>query len=213
MKSLFFQNTKNRGISLTEILTTVVILSILSSLSYTAWRKYIRRAIFTEVKANLSMVFASQSQYKATCGRYHPDLRTVGALPTGRLHYNMGASFDNAVDWGQCLTSTQINCSDCKRYFEDICMDGTTPCDRTKFETFGNACSCYVRADYKVSKTNLENHYPSSTYCGISAGVTESKLCVVAAAALNKNNTDHTQWDVWVVNHLNIIKQIASPGD
>ena len=78
MKYLFFiLNIKNRGISLMEILTALAILSILSSISYTAWRKYIRRAIFTEAKANLSLVFASQSQYKATCGHYHPDLKAI----------------------------------------------------------------------------------------------------------------------------------------
>lgn len=197
-----------------EVLTAVAILSILSSISYTAWRKHIRRATFTEAKVNLSLVFASQSQYKASCGHYHPDLNTIGAFPTGRLHYNIGASFNSSENWGQCLTSTQTNCSDCKNYFEDICKDGNTPCDRTKFEDFGDDCPCYIREDYKVNKNLLESsRHTASAYCNLSAGVTKTKLCILAAAALNKNRTDETQWDVWVGNHLNIIKQVASPGN
>ena len=215
MKYFFFQNiNKKRGLSLMEVLTAVAIIAVLSSISYTAWRKYIRRAVFTEVKANLSMIFASQAKYKTTCGHYHPDLNTIGALPVGRLHYNIGASFDNTVDWRNCLTDTQANCSDCKRYFEDICVDGTTPCDRAKFEDFSNNCSCYIREDYKVSKTGLESGtHTAQNYCGLSKGVTKDKFCFLAATALNKNRTNSAQWDVWVVNHLNIIKQVASPGD
>ena len=212
---------KNRGLSLMEVLTTVVIISILSSISYTGWRKYVRQAIYTEVKANLSKTFASQAQYKATCGIYHPDLKTIGAIPVGKLHYNVGATFDTAPappdpdinTWGSCLTDRALTCSDCGAYFEDVCKDGNTPCDEAMFNNFNSACPCYIKADYKVTKTNIESHHTASNYCGISHGVTENKLCIIAASAINRNLTDPAQWDVWVVNHLNIVKQVASPGN
>ena len=66
----------------------------------------------------------------------------------------------------------------------------------------------------KSNKSSLESApHTAQSYCGVSKGVTKDKLCILAAAALNKNKTEPNQWDVWVVNHLNIIKQVASPGD
>ena len=218
-----------RGISLMEVLTTVVIISILSSTAYVGWRKYIRRAITTEAKVSLSMVFASQTQYKATCNIYHPDLRTIGALPKGKLYYNVGVTgpfnydinpSDNHLPsppniepdkWGHCLTEEDDDCTNCVTYFDEIC------CSQADFEDVNNDCPCYIREKYKLSNVDIGNATPLShtplTYCGMSKGIFNNKFCILAFTAINRNKTDSSQWDVWAVNHLNIIKQVYSPGD
>ena len=208
----FLPFTKKRGISIMEVLTAVVIISILSSISYVAWRKYIKKAITAEVKVNLSMMFAAQTQYKATCETYHPDLRTIGALPKGKLYYNMGGTPDPSINWGQCLTDMDpINCSGCETHFDEVC------CSKADFEDFSNDCTCYIKPDYKIDKTTITgpNHAPSA-YCGsdfANGSILKNRFCIVAATAINRNITNHAEWDVWVVNHLNIIKQVYSPGD
>lgn len=196
-----------RGVSMMEVLTAVIIISILSSVSYVAWRQYIRNAITTEAKVNLSMIFAAQSQYKATCETYYPDLEVIGALPKGKLYYNMGGKFDSNTDWGKCLTNKPSNCNGCKTHFDEFC------CDQVLFENTSEGCPCYIREDYEVSKTNLNgsNHVTSKNYCGtLNKGILKNRFCVIAATAINRS-ANEDEWDVWVGNHLNVIKQVASP--
>ncbi len=205
--------TKNRGVSIMEVLTAVVILSILSSISYAAWRNYIKKAITAEAKVNLSMIFASQTQYQATCNTYHPDLRTIGALPKGKLYYNMGGTPDSSItDWGQCLTEQDITCSGCQTYFDEVC------CSKADFEDFSNeSCNCYIKSDYKIDRSGMTgSSHTSLTYCGSdfsNGSILKNKFCIVAATAINRNITNDVEWDVWVVNHLNIVKQVYYPGD
>jgi len=199
---------KHRGVSLMEVLTAVAILSVLGSTSYVSWRKYIRNAITSEAKASLSMVFAAQAQYKATCNTYYPDLKTIGALPKGKLYYNVGGTHDTGTDWGHCLTTKASNCTSCEAYFDKICC-----LDQAAFEDFDNTCPCFIRPKYKIDKPLMEG-LKSKNYCGASnIGISKNKLCILAATAINRDQTNSNSWDVWAVNHLNIIKQVHHPGD
>ena len=206
---MYLQFIRKRGVSMMEVLTAVVIISILSSTSYVGWRKYIRKVIMTEAKVNLSMVFASQVQYRATCNTYHPDLETIGALPKGKLHYNVGAPFDNTNDWGYCLTEREVDCSDCSTHFDEVC------CSKADFDDFSSDCTCYIDSKYQISKSAVNSHYSSNQYCGsdLATGTLRNKFCMIAATAINRDISNDSEWDVWVVNHLNIVKQVYYPGD
>lgn len=204
---------KKRGVSIMEILTAVIIISILSSTAYVGWRRYIRKAITAEAKVNLSMFFASQSTYRATCNTYHPDLRTIGALPKGKLHYNIGGKADPAVtNWGHCLTEQDALCSSCVTYFDEVCCN-----NQTDYEDVSHDCPCFIRSKYKLDKNTMSNssqHQPS-VYCGTAftnGSILENKFCVLAATAMNRDTND-AEWDVWAVNHLNVIKQVYYPED
>ncbi|MDE0151243.1 MAG: prepilin-type N-terminal cleavage/methylation domain-containing protein [Bdellovibrionales bacterium] len=203
-----------RGFSLMELVTATAIIVILSSVAYVSWRKYIRTAIMSEAKVSLSMVFASQYQYKATCNTYHPDLRTVGALPKGKLYYNVGGNPSTGVtDWGHCLTEEDATCTGCVTYFDEIC------CSQSDFEDTNNDCPCYIRDQYKIDKSTVTGSgHTSAAYCGAdftNGSILTNKFCVLAATAINKKrgSADSAEWDVWAVNHLNIVKQVHSPGN
>ncbi len=207
-----------------EVLAAVAILSILGSMSLIAARGYMRKAFTTEAKASLSMLFASQSQYRATCNTYHPDLKTIGALPKGELRYNIGSPIDSSVaSWGSCLTDKPADCTGCDTHFDEICVDsGGSECTKSVFETFNSTCNCYIRPDYKVPKSNTDSYYSSNTssLCNMS-GTSQHEFCYLAVTAINRNNTStsppavapDSDWDIWVVNHLNIVKQVYYPGD
>ena len=225
----FLKWTNKRGVSLMEVLTATAIIAILGSMSFVAARRYTRKAFTTEAKASLSMIFASQSQYRAACNTYHPDLQTIGALPKGELRYNVGSPMKSGWDWGSCLTDNAANCSDCDRYFDEICVNSVgTKCDKSMFDDFSSGCNCYIRPDYKVPGTtgtppNMDSYYSanySTKLCNIS-GTLEDEFCYLAVTAINRNDTStnppttavDSDWDIWVVNHLNIIKQVYYPGD
>jgi len=208
---MYLKPYKKRGVSIMEVLTAVVIISILSSTAYVGWRQYIKKAISSEAKVNLSMFFASQSTYRATCNTYHPDLKTIGALPKGKLYYNVGGTPDSTVtDWGQCLTERDANCSNCVTHFDEICCN-----NQVDYENVHHDCPCFIRSKYKLNKSTMTNssQHQSSTYCGTAfnnGSILKDKFCILAATAINRNTLD-TEWDVWVVNHLNVIKQVYSP--
>ena len=115
----------HRGVTLIELVVVIAIMVILSGISVQQWGLYTRKSKTAEAKTNLLAVYAAQESYKQTCGTYYPDLKVIGAIPEGKIHYNIGTAeipleyrgnhkMDNDFQAGKteygCLTGG-VNCS------------------------------------------------------------------------------------------------------
>ena len=72
---------KNRGVTLVELLTVIVIIAILSSIAVPTYRSYVLRAQRTEATATLVRVQAAQEKFFAQNNIYAADL--AAAPPAG----------------------------------------------------------------------------------------------------------------------------------
>ena len=208
---------QKRGFSLMELVVTVAIIIILSSTAYVSWKKYVRKAIRSEAKVSLSMISSSQNQYRATCNTYYPNLRTIGALPKGKLYFNAGGVGDSTVsNWGSCLTNTADANKDTHFYTNSSSTQNICCNSEADFENVNKDCPCFIREDYRLDKSKMMSNHTPSEHCGstfANGSILKNKFCILATTAINRNKTNKAEWEVWAVNHLNIVKQVHSPGD
>ena len=134
----------HRGVTLIELVVVIAIMVILSGISVQQWGLYTRKSKTAEAKTNLLAVYAAQESYKQTCGTYYPDLKVIGAIPEGKIHYNIGSKnvplhkpqrqdddFATTPEYG-CLTGG-VNCSPGSA---TICEDSPTAgCCTVRLET------------------------------------------------------------------------------
>ena len=86
--------TFKKGITLVESLVIVSILAVLSSIAYTQYQIYVRQGRQLEAKSNLSVVYQKQISYLSSELQFSPSLRTIGAVPKGRIRYNVGTDWE-----------------------------------------------------------------------------------------------------------------------
>lgn len=87
-----------KGITLVEFLTVLGIISILATISYPQYRRYIRRGRQLEAKANLGVVYQKQLSYLSSELEFSRSLKTIGAVPRGRIRYNIGTEWHGDGD-------------------------------------------------------------------------------------------------------------------
>ena len=227
---VFLKKTK-KGFSLIELLTTVAIISLLTSISYVSWNKYLAKIRKAEVKLNLSIVHTSLERNRASCPTgYYPDFRMLGVKPSGELHYNIGGTH-KASDWGSpfnCLTGstdckTGANNADCITYLnENDHSNSVCATTQANFDGFSDSSTCFIKPEYLVSSSDMEGYItgtdpdgnPNIAECGYSSSekaIQLKKYCIFALSnTKRKSSPANSDYDIWAVNHFGSIKHIQN---
>ncbi len=82
-----------KGLTFVELLVVLGIISVLAAVAYPQYQEYIRRGRQLEAKTNLGVVYQKQLSYFSSELKFSASLRTLGAVPKGRIRYNIG------TDW------------------------------------------------------------------------------------------------------------------
>lgn len=84
--------TKNSraGFSLVELMVSVAIIGVLSSIAVPNIMRYVAKSKQAEVKTMLASLYASEKAFYATYTTYDPRIILVGYTPEGGLRYNVG---------------------------------------------------------------------------------------------------------------------------
>ena len=204
-----------KGFSIIEMITVVIIISIISISGFNAWKSMQKQSLSFGAKAGLAIVHSAQVKYKADCNIYHPDLEVIGAVPLGEVHYNIGGEFDsnNFMTAKGCEGVGNNDCAvtgtNCNQYLTDICVssydDFKLPANKGKDCYFKK--SGFRAADlntYITSKASMNTSIcPTAAECEIKS----DKYIVFAAGDLKKKKTD-SEYDIWVINHKGLPKHI-----
>ena len=83
-----------KGFTLIELLSVLGIVSILSAVAYPQYQMYIRKGRQLEAKTNLGVVYQKQLTYLSSELKFSPSLKTIGAVPKGKIRYNIGTDWD-----------------------------------------------------------------------------------------------------------------------
>ena len=86
-----------KGFSFIELSIVTVILSILFSIAYISYGRYIRQSRQIEAKSHLALAYQAQSSYLAEYSKLSHSLKTIGAVPKGQIRYNIGAPFRSSL--------------------------------------------------------------------------------------------------------------------
>ena len=88
---------RKKGFTLIELAIVGGIISVISSLAYTSYGKYIRQSRQLEAKTNLATVRQLQISHFQDQRQIEPSLKKIGFLPRGQIRYNIGARFSGTV--------------------------------------------------------------------------------------------------------------------
>ena len=211
-----------RGFSIMELLAVLAIFMTLSSIAFFSWRKYARKSKSVEAKAHLSLVRASQEQYHKNCRHYYPDLRTIGAIPSGELVYNVGGQYDNS------FTSTHDECisggakcvdgSNCVNYLHTPGASNNICCDSFgDFKASTSTCPCTFHkpshipdVDAYISSVSNTKIFGASPPSGVSKKIKPQSFLIFAVGDLGKKGVQD-DYDVWVINHRGSLRHIQIP--
>ena len=190
-----------KGISLIEVLTVVVIISILITISYPSWNYILRIARSNEAKFNLALVSTSMHKYKAHCGSFHPDFTTIGAIPQEEnLYYDIRVKHDPADTWNSCFHEPRVcRGNQCQTSFSRVCSGVNPECtlkkvcqvnnfDRDVTDRYISRCGAWAVNENKTINLN--------------------KFCLFAASALTGKKNDNNSYSIWMIRDEKILQEI-----
>lgn len=207
--------TFKKGLTLFELLIIMSIIAVLSAIAYTQYRKYIRQGRQLEAKANLGVIYQKQLSYLSSELKLSPSLKTIGAVPNGRIRYNIG------TDWNVSPASTESRLNQ-NNTATDLC-----PCHNDESnnnvpnhscwadpnpELITDSCSdtnkCYGESgnDMKTQLGSLGGNIPSGGGFSIDGGVFE----YYAIGCTNPGNITPSDLDIWSINHKKSLQNIRS---
>ena len=146
-----------------ELVTVLVIISILSTISYTSYKGYHQRARVYAAKKDLSAIVAIAETFNANTGFFLPNLREMHVPIKGRYHHNYKVICHTNGNLGNVLWKTDTIAS-------DICGDFTLtttpdPDDSSK-NTLNVSASC-SNATCWMGAVLCHNYSPgTSILCG-----------------------------------------------
>ena len=200
-----------KGMTLTEILVVLAIVSILSSIAYPQYNKYIRQGRQLEAKANLGVVYEKQLTYLSSELKFSESLKTIGAVPVGPIRYNIGTDWTTNHDedtLNQDNASDPCPCNDTKGVglpsgscWADPNPEGTGDCSQAK--CYGGTA---LNMASKLPSLGVSHNIPTSGF-----SVTGGKFEYYAIGCTSPSFRQDARLDVWSINHKKSLKNIR-PG-
>ncbi len=185
-----------------EVLITLVLVGILSSIAVPSYRTYTRSAKTAEAKSTLSQIYMAEKSFFLNWRFYTAHLTLAGVFPDGELLYNagfsVGAHFDPSSEAGvpQSLKDKINNEWASNNTFWNICG-----------ATFGGG----IVKGCAFTK-NRQNNQPPSLFGDLLAEKNKFRVMAIADI-INKTQKDPgnaTNKDVWCINQY---KQISRVND
>ncbi len=87
----------NHGFSLTELLTVVAIIGILSMIGIPRYQSFRVKAYQAEARGILSSLHSGETAFFLEYGGYHSSLKVLGVSPLGKARYNIGFGASGSV--------------------------------------------------------------------------------------------------------------------
>lgn len=199
-----------KGVTLNEVLVVVAIASILASIAYPQYSRYIRQGRQLEAKANLGVVYQKQLTYLSSELKFSESLKEIGAVPIGPIRYNIGTDWttDHPEDtFNQDNSTDPCPCNDVKgaglpagSCWADPNPEGTGSCSADK---------CYGGTAPNMASrlaSPMSHNIPSSGF-----NVSGGKFEYYAIGCTSPSYRDDSKLDVWSINHKKSLKNIK-PG-
>ena len=193
---------KKAGVTMLEVLITLVLVAIISSIAVPSYRTFTRSAKTAEAKSSLSQIYMAEKSFFLNWRFYTAHLTLVGVFPDGELLYNAGfsagAHFDPSSVPGvpQSLKNKINNEWAVNNIFWNICG--------VAFGS-GSVKGC-------AFTKNRQNNQPPNLFGDLLAE--QNKFRVMAIADLiNETQEDlgnATNKDIWCINQY---KQISRVND
>ena len=89
---------KKGGFNLIELLTTVGVVGTLTVVGIKSYQSQTNKARSAEAKHSLSYIYTAEQNFHDTWGTYHENLTTIGAVPSGSYHYDIGFSKNEPIN-------------------------------------------------------------------------------------------------------------------
>ena len=102
------QRSKNKGVTLLELLTVVVIVAILASIELPSYDRYVKRTRRADGREALMRVAAAQERFYTNRNRYTTDVAGDLSQPTSseKGYYSIDAALVGGSDQTYVLTAT-----------------------------------------------------------------------------------------------------------
>ena len=214
---------RNKGFSLTELLTTVGIIGTLSVVGVRSFQSQTNKSKSAEAKHSLSFIYTAEENFKSAWGTYHENLLSIGAIPSGTFNYDIGFGKTNSASSSISKTDGQLaaypipaslNITACTNFYQICSESANNDClAKTKtavgssyqqyFDTAGSyslATNCEVPAS--SSDTWLLKNYVGSG----NAAETHSKAGATSFKAFATGKLKNT--DVWSINQLRSVEHL-----
>ena len=137
----FLLSQRKSGYSMAELVTTAAILGVVSTVGVKSYQAQTNRARTAEAKQSLSFVYTSEQSFRESWEKYHENLVVIGAVPSGRYHYDVGfdsaAHLDTSIqDYPETRLLSQTHCTS----FYQICNGA---CNKQIVGALGSSFSAY----------------------------------------------------------------------
>ena len=192
---------QKRGFTITELLTTVAIAGTLSVVGIRSYQSQTNKARSAEAKHSLSFLYTAEKNFHDSWKTYHENLYTVGAIPSGSYHYDVGFGKSVSINDGTThpvdgflgthpLTDS-LNIRECTN-FHQVCQGD---CATTTQTAVGPARSAYfTRASCQVTGGNYVKDYSGTP----TADAQDNSFTALAISTIK--NTD-----VWSINESKVV--------
>ncbi|MDE0151244.1 MAG: prepilin-type N-terminal cleavage/methylation domain-containing protein [Bdellovibrionales bacterium] len=206
-----------KGTTLNEVLVVVAIASVLASIAYPQYNRYIRQGKQLEAKANLGVVYQKQLSYLSSELKFSKSLKEIGAVPVGPIRYNIGTDWTTGNHTEDTFnqdnsSSDPCPCNDSKgaglpagSCWADPNPEGTGDCSAP----VNKKCYGGVAPTMAGRLSNLSP--PMSPIPTGGFDVTGGKFEYYAIGCTSPSYRDNDKLDVWSINHKKNLKNIR-PG-
>jgi prepilin-type N-terminal cleavage/methylation domain-containing protein len=162
-RGLFSSLKNSRGFTLVELMTSVGIVGILSTVAIPQFSEYTRNAKRSEAKANLGAIFTSQTVFRNEWEVYSPSFDYIGFVPdTGNGLYFSYAINEARAPLPALVTGGNSDCQmicgylnwACNVYYQNACRAESLHGTDSQFTSFSDRDTFAVEAH--VHWTELE---------------------------------------------------------
>lgn len=194
------------GFSLVEMLVTVGIFAVVTSIAVPSYRRYSRHSKTAEAQSSLGQVYMAEKSFFLQWRFYTGDLVVAGVAPEGEMLYNVGFSATAAPPTS--YKGTSINTAGNRDTFFEICgkQFGSGTLENCAFKNSRNKNgfnAAGITANVTISGT-------ATATTATNTGFTAMAIADLIHQAPPKTDPAQTTHDIWSIDNF---KQIVRVQD